>query len=328
MAKGNTKKTQELIDKYGAESRSSTDRLRSNTENLYNYGAGRNIADYERLMGQYDDWTKTGGYSPDDISNIRARNSAPFRSVYSNAERELDRNKALQGGYSPNYAAASAKMAREMSQGLSDANRNVEGDIAQMVHQGKLQGLQGASQLYGTTPGLASTFGSQNLQAQQMMNQLNLGLIDAQMGNKGGFNWGGFLSGAGSLLGAGMGLFDKLPFFPGGGKGHPDEKTKSAAPAGGGGGSTPAPDYLTGANFGQEQQPIPSTNLPQDTSKPLQPDVTTETTLKTLPVNKPNGGQGQAELIPGTTPPMYMDEEYNYYDQEGNYLGNLLTGES
>src|SRR5262245_47648006 len=125
MAKGNTKKTQEAIDKYGAESRAATGGLAESFRNRANYGYNRNVADYESLMDDYNEFRQTGGFSADDLSNIRSRSVSPFRSVYSGAQRELDRNRALQGGYSPNYAAASAKMAREMSQGLSDANRNV-----------------------------------------------------------------------------------------------------------------------------------------------------------------------------------------------------------
>jgi hypothetical protein len=118
-----------------------------------------------------EDFAETGGYSPEDIQNIRARAVSPIRSVYSSAKREIDRQRSLQGGYSPNRTAALAKMAREQGYVTSDASTNVESAIAQMINEGKRFGLSGGASLYGTTPGLASTFGSQALQGQQLQNQ-------------------------------------------------------------------------------------------------------------------------------------------------------------
>lgn len=192
-------------------------------------------------LGGYQNFADTGGFSEQNIQDIRARAIAPTRSVYSSAQANIDRQRALQGGYSPNYTAASAKMARDLSQQISDANVNANASIAQMVQQGKLAGLAGLSgtglgaaglnlqadtsnqsaalqaamanarnslssraydlegrgqdlsainamtNLYGTTPGLANTFGNQVLGAQRNMidaqgaqNQLSLGLIGAQ----------------------------------------------------------------------------------------------------------------------------------------------------
>lgn len=58
---------------------------------------------------------ETGGYSEQNINDIRARGISPIRSIYANAQRNLERQRVLQGGYSPNMAAATSKMAREQS---------------------------------------------------------------------------------------------------------------------------------------------------------------------------------------------------------------------
>ena len=172
-----------------------------------NYGRGteQGFKDYGSIMSQYkgvanapghtdpfnsyagyQDFSKTGGYSPTDISGMRARGVSPIRAAYSNAEREVGRQRSLQGGYSPNATATLAKMAREQGQAGSDAAGNVEAQLAQMKQQGKLAGLsgmqgiegqrlnaqfqdrntqlnaiQGQAGLYGATPGMASTFGNQ-----------------------------------------------------------------------------------------------------------------------------------------------------------------------
>lgn len=195
MAKGDDKRVRNKIDYEGGMSQHHLDNLRNDmvipqaqmAQNNYTNAANRGFEDYGKLMGGYEEFQKTGGYSPLDLSNIRARSLSPIRALYSNANREVDRQKALQGGYSPGYGVLKARMAREMSSGLSDAAQNTEGMIAQLRNQGKQFGLSGASSLYGTSPGLAGHFGNmQNstmnnwLQTQGMQNQLNLGLINAQ----------------------------------------------------------------------------------------------------------------------------------------------------
>lgn len=197
----------------------------------------------------YREFAATGGYSPQDIQELRARGISPIRAAYGNAMMELDRNKSGQGGYSPGYTAAVSRAQRELPGQMADATTNVNAGLASEIRQGKLAGLAGISGigsemgglssaessrmlqadlanqaadlrvqelteqgynahiaqqiaaqelqlsglnsqtgLYGTTPGMASTFGNQALSAQQMYNQSDmmnksygLDLINAQM---------------------------------------------------------------------------------------------------------------------------------------------------
>jgi hypothetical protein len=75
-------------------------------------------------------------------------------------------------------------MSRDAAYATSDQTTNAEAGIAQMIQQGKLAGLgglqsgilggqAGASGLYGTTPGLANTFGNQVLGSTGQMLQGN-----------------------------------------------------------------------------------------------------------------------------------------------------------
>lgn len=95
----------------------------------------------------YTEFSNTGGYSPADIANMRARGVAPIRAAYANAERNVGQQRALQGGYSPNAVAAQVKMAREQGQGMADASTNLEAQLAQMKQAGRLQGLGGMSDI-------------------------------------------------------------------------------------------------------------------------------------------------------------------------------------
>ena len=157
----------------------------------YNQAVQQGQQDYSGIMGQYQnmmgpggygEFAKTGGFSDADKANIRARGISPIRAAYSNAEREVGRQRSLQGGYSPNATATLAKMAREQGQAGADASTNVEAELASRVNQGRLAGMagqmgaiQGQSGLYGTTPGMANMFGN------QAMNAMNSG---AQFGGQ------------------------------------------------------------------------------------------------------------------------------------------------
>lgn len=91
----------------------------------------------------YQDFSKTGGYSPEDIGNLRARGTAPIRAAYANAEREIARQRSLQGGYSPNAMALQGRMAREQGQLGADTMQNVEAGMIDTRNTNKFKGLEG-----------------------------------------------------------------------------------------------------------------------------------------------------------------------------------------
>lgn len=165
---------------------------------LYNTAIEQQAGDYGNIMNAYkglqngpavqnlQDLATTGGYSEADKQNIRERGISPIRSIYSSANRDIDRQRSLQGGYSPNYTASKAKMAREQSNIISDKVTDVNAQLAQNVATNRIntagtyanaaiQPVQGQQSLYGTTPALASTFGNQALGAAQLQNQINQG---------------------------------------------------------------------------------------------------------------------------------------------------------
>src|SRR5439155_1590310 len=78
-------------------------------------------------------------YTDQGIADIRARGISPIRAIYANAQRNMDRQRALSGGYSPNYNAASTKMAREQSSIISDKVTDVNAQLAQAIAANKLQ---------------------------------------------------------------------------------------------------------------------------------------------------------------------------------------------
>lgn len=120
----------------------------------------------EALPG-YRDFANTGGYSAQDITDLRSRGVAPIRSVYGNSMMELDRARALGGNAgSPNYIAALSRAQRELPQQISDATQNVNAGLAQDIRQGKLAGLSGLSGIGSSMGSLASAQGGRELEAQ------------------------------------------------------------------------------------------------------------------------------------------------------------------
>lgn len=140
-------------------------------------------------MGTFKEFADTGGYNDQQISDLRARGVSPLRSVYANAVQGLQRQRSLQGGYSPNYTAAVSKMSGQLGSQLADQTTNINAGLAEAVNRGRLSGAQGLGSLssqdaeLGTRTALANAASknqvgmfnsSQGANAQQMNAGLSL----------------------------------------------------------------------------------------------------------------------------------------------------------
>jgi hypothetical protein len=182
--------------------------LLGNYGNLYGDLRGQ----YGNFIGSASNMAKTGGLSEQDKANLRARAISPIRSVYSQGLQDVERQRALQGGYSPGFGTLMGRFNRQMGQQTSDATTNAEAAIAELVQKGKLGGLSawgsglagmgsgllgalggenaaigGMGGLYGTEPGMPRLYGgflqnqmANQLQAAGLQNQLGLGIMNAQ----------------------------------------------------------------------------------------------------------------------------------------------------
>lgn len=163
------------------------DRLLAATQNQGNTGqmtAGERVynrsGDLGGALGQLKDWTSSGGYSDQDLASLRARGVSPIRSVYANALRNLNRQKAIQGGYAPGFGAASSRMAREMSEQLSEANMKVNADIADRVQKGRAGALDRYSGLLGDENQIMAGFVDKNVSGKDDASRFNAGLESQQ----------------------------------------------------------------------------------------------------------------------------------------------------
>lgn len=232
MAKGDHSRVEKAIDQQYGPAQTNLNNLQKSQDTRQNYldqnyidASNRGVQDYTGLQNGYNslmqtpashqnfgaysgyqDFSKTGGYSPQDVSAIRARAIAPTRAVYTNAQDNIDRSRRLTGGYSPNYTAATAKLTRDLANSIGDQNTNVEAALADQIRQGKLAGLGGmtnidadrmqenlgnrsaqlqamggATNLYGTAPGLQRAFANDMFQGNG--NQLQLQGLDQNLAN-------------------------------------------------------------------------------------------------------------------------------------------------
>ena len=66
-------------------------------------GGGGGSPGAPKSFAGFQQFAQTGGFSPEDLANIRARAVSPVRAVYANAQQNVNRQRALQGGYSPGF---------------------------------------------------------------------------------------------------------------------------------------------------------------------------------------------------------------------------------
>lgn len=147
----------------------------------------------------YREFAQTGGYSPTDIQELRARGVSPIRAAYGNTMMELNRARTLGGGDAgaPNYIAALSRAQRELPEQLATATTGVNAELANAIRQGRLAGLAGITGIGSTMGGLSSEEANRmlqaavanqgaNLQEQSLSEQSLQNLRQAQLAGLGG----------------------------------------------------------------------------------------------------------------------------------------------
>lgn len=194
-----------------------------------------------------------------NMAAIRDRAMAPTRAAYENAIRNLNKQRSLQGGYSPGYTTALTRMARQQGQGAADAANSAEAAIAELLSRNQIAGAGGLSDLanknlaatdamrglYGTAPGMATMFGNQlGLSNNQMLDTQNLQNQIADLLMKGRYQTGqlpGNFQTIMDYIGQGIGLAGKAAGAMsglGGGYGIQGAVNNTANAATGGAGSS------------------------------------------------------------------------------------------
>ena len=138
-------------------------------------------ADTTSALASLKDLSETGGLSGADQQNLRARGISPIRAQYATAQRDLDRNRRLSGGYSPNFGAVTSKMTRDQSSLIADQMTNVNARIAEMVQSGKLSAAPNYASAAQAESELGSKFALSNRDAENEARRSNaMGLFESK----------------------------------------------------------------------------------------------------------------------------------------------------
>lgn len=134
------------------------------------YSMGGRLA---QVADQFSDMSRTGGYSDADIQAFRARGLSPIRAAYAAAKNNLQRQRAIQGGYSPNYGALQAKLARDQGYAMANHTNTLNAGIAERVAEGKRFGLTGAANLASDEANKQHQINLTNTEGFNRVNELN-----------------------------------------------------------------------------------------------------------------------------------------------------------
>lgn len=115
----------------------------------------------------------TGGYSDANIADIRARDISPIRSIYSNAQQNVERQKALSGGYSPNYDAVQAQSARDEANQIATTTTAANAGIAQNVAANELAAAPAYASASATANAAKTQADQNNASIVNQINQAN-----------------------------------------------------------------------------------------------------------------------------------------------------------
>jgi len=133
-----------------------------------------------RGNGVYDEFAKTGGYTPEQMQEQRARATSVIPSIYANAKASADQMGRVTGQYNP---AAMARMSRQAGYDSQKAANDAEVSLQDSVRTNRLAGAQGASSSEQALQGLRT---SNMLQGDNSAAAARAAMLNSIAGNQSG----------------------------------------------------------------------------------------------------------------------------------------------
>lgn len=180
------------LEKTGGYDAATRGRVQGDIAGLRGIGetGGISAADQQRARGGgiYEEFGKTGGYTPQQIEDIRRRSTNPIASMYENLRQENERQRRIGGGSSAMGAAGAARLARDQAKGIGETALATETDIGAQQRAGRQWGAQGMT--------------SSEMALQQLMSQNKLAGLTGAIGGERGM--------AGDIAGTRLGAAGQL----------------------------------------------------------------------------------------------------------------------
>jgi len=125
--------------------------------------------------GGYDEFAKTGGYTPESIANIKAQALSPIGSYATGTRDEMARRAAVSGGYAPGFDSANRQLQRDTARNIADTSLNANVAIQDKINAGRQWGIGGMS---GAEGQLAAQQSGNRLTANQASSNIEMNLQD------------------------------------------------------------------------------------------------------------------------------------------------------
>lgn len=129
--------------------------------------------------GVFDEFAKSGGYSPEQIANMRARATSTIPAMYASMQRDVQNAAATSG--MPTNPAMIARLGREQAREAAAASLNAETSIGDQVRQGR---EWGAGQMSSAENSLQALKTSNQLQGLKSSADVEQALINAIASNR------------------------------------------------------------------------------------------------------------------------------------------------
>lgn len=140
---------------------SKSKQLEKDTRARQSLAAGRESELYGLAKPGYEEFSKTGGISPEEEAKARTSTSHGISSLFGRLKENLARRRAIQGGYAPGYGAQAAKISRTAGNVTGEALTDLDANLLAQRRQGRLAGLGGLTNLQqgyeGEQQGLLNT---------------------------------------------------------------------------------------------------------------------------------------------------------------------------
>lgn len=118
---------------------------------------------YGTAQQGYQNFAKTGGFSPQDETTYLNRATQGVSGTYDVLAKQAERQRMAAGGLGT--GGEISQMARQGTQQQANATENAQADLKQMENANKLAGLAGTTALFDTTTNQITAQGAQILQA-------------------------------------------------------------------------------------------------------------------------------------------------------------------
>lgn len=138
--------------------------------------------------GVFEEFQETGGYTPEQIADLRTRSNSTLPAFYDTVRQGQNRMNSIQGGNPAASGAMSARLARDQAKGMREQTLDTELGLGDRVREGRQWGAEGGAQAEGALQGLRT---NNQLAGLRGASDVESNMVNSIAGNRlrGSENW-------------------------------------------------------------------------------------------------------------------------------------------